>query len=104
MSYGQIIYAVATRVATITLNRPGRLNAWTPVMADEVRGAMHDAAGNDEVRVVVLTGAGRGFCAGADMMELEGASGRPRAPSSPSTATKVGNPSRIFVDGNSLLL
>jgi enoyl-CoA hydratase/carnithine racemase len=76
MSYEQIVYTVAARVATITLNRPDRLNAWTPVMAEEVRVAMHDAAGDDNVRVVVLTGAGRGFCAGADMTELEGAAGR----------------------------
>ena len=75
MSYEQIIYTVANRVAVITLNRPDKLNAWTPVMAEEVRSAMYHAAENDDVRVVVLTGAGRGFCAGADMMELKGAAG-----------------------------
>ena len=71
MTYGEIIYTVADRVATITLNRPERLNAWTPVMAEEVRTAMGSAVENDEVRVIVLTGAGRGFCPGADMAELQ---------------------------------
>ena len=71
MAYEEILYAVADRIATITLNRPDRLNAWTPVMAEEVRGAMQSAAENSAVRVIVLTGAGRGFCSGADMAELQ---------------------------------
>lgn len=70
MSNGETTYLVAERVATITLNRPDKLNAWTAVMEQEVRAAM-DAADNDgSVRVIVLTGAGRGFCAGADMSLL----------------------------------
>ena len=71
MTYEEIIYMKADRVAFITLNRPERLNAWTPVMAEEVRTAMGTAAEDDEVRVIVLTGAGRGFCPGADMAELQ---------------------------------
>ena len=71
MTYEEILYTKADRVATITLNRPERLNAWTPVMAEEVRTAMGAAAGDDEVRVIVVTGAGRGFCPGADMAELQ---------------------------------
>jgi enoyl-CoA hydratase/carnithine racemase len=71
MAYEEIHYAVADRIATITLNRPDRLNAWTPVMAEEVRDAMQSAAENSAVRVIVLTGAGRGFCPGADMAELQ---------------------------------
>ena len=71
MTYEKILYSVTDRVATITLNRPDRLNAWTPVMAEEVRRAMHTAAENPAVRVIVLTGAGRGFCPGADMAELQ---------------------------------
>lgn len=70
MSYEQVRYAVAERVATITLDRPDRLNAWTPVMEREVRAAFTEAAADDGVRAVVLTGAGRGFCAGADMQRL----------------------------------
>jgi enoyl-CoA hydratase/carnithine racemase len=73
MAYEEIIYTVADRVATITLNRPNRLNAWTSLMAEEVRGAMYSAAEDDAVRVIVLTGAGRGFCSGADMATLENA-------------------------------
>lgn len=75
MAYEQIIYTVTDRIATIALNRPEKLNAWTPVMADEVRDAMAKAALDDEVRVIILTGSGRGFCAGADMGELKGAAG-----------------------------
>jgi enoyl-CoA hydratase/carnithine racemase len=71
MTYEEIIYAKTDRIATITLNRPERLNAWTPVMAEEVRSALDTAAGDDTVRVIVLTGAGRGFCPGADMAELQ---------------------------------
>ena len=63
-------YHVADRVAIITLNRPDKLNAWTAVMEREVRAAMDDAEHDENVRVIVLTGAGRGFCAGADMSLL----------------------------------
>ena len=70
MSYQEILYSVADRVATITLNRPDKLNAWTAVMEQEVRRAVYDAEADEHVRVIVLTGAGRGFCAGADMSLL----------------------------------
>ena len=70
MTFEHILYDVGERVATITLNRPDVLNAWTRQMDDEVRRAMTDATADDDVRVVVLTGAGRGFCAGADMALL----------------------------------
>jgi len=63
-------YEVAKRVATITLNRPDKLNAWTAVMEQEVRAGMAEAERDENVRVIVLTGAGRGFCAGADMSLL----------------------------------
>jgi enoyl-CoA hydratase/carnithine racemase len=66
----EIIYHVADRVATITLNRPDKLNAWTAVMEQEVRAAFETADRDNEVRVIILTGAGRGFCAGADMSLL----------------------------------
>lgn len=72
MSYQEILYNVADRVATVTLNRPDKLNAWTAVMEQEVRRAVHDAEADANVRVIVLTGAGRGFCAGADMSLLSG--------------------------------
>ena len=57
-------------VAIVTLNRPDRLNAWTEEMAVEIKKSMHNASNNADVRVIVLTGTGRGFCAGADMNEL----------------------------------
>src|ERR1700730_2200124 len=66
----ETLYNVANRVATITLNRPDKLNAWTALMESEVRSHMENAEQDDEVRVIVLTGAGRGFCAGADMSLL----------------------------------
>jgi enoyl-CoA hydratase/carnithine racemase len=74
MTYREILYSVKERIVTITLNRPDKLNAWTRTMAEEVRGALFTAADDDDVRVIILTGAGRGFCAGADMAELQAAS------------------------------
>src|SRR5580704_11509845 len=63
-------YHVADRIATITLNRPDKLNAWTATMEHEVHSAMAAAESDENVRVIILTGAGRGFCAGADMSLL----------------------------------
>lgn len=71
MQTEHILYAVDDGVATITLNRPDRLNAWTGRMHHEVKDAMRAAAEDNAVRVIVLTGAGRGFCAGADMDTLQ---------------------------------
>src|SRR5579863_2288652 len=70
VSAKETLYNVAHRVATITLNRPDKLNAWTAVMESEVRSHVENAEQDDAVRVIVLTGAGRGFCAGADMSLL----------------------------------
>ena len=66
----EILYEVVDRIAIATLNRPGRLNAWTPTLEVELRSAFLKAEHDDDVRVIVLTGAGRGFCAGADMSIL----------------------------------
>ncbi|HEY0803684.1 MAG TPA: enoyl-CoA hydratase-related protein, partial [Pseudonocardiaceae bacterium] len=67
MTYQQIRFDVADGVATITLNRPDRLNAFTATMARELVAAFDATDGDDKVRVVLLTGAGRAFCAGADL-------------------------------------
>jgi enoyl-CoA hydratase/carnithine racemase len=69
--YEDILYAVDNGVATLTLNRPDRLNAWTAAMQSSIEHALHAAAADDAVRVIVVTGAGRGFCAGADMGGLQ---------------------------------
>ena len=67
MAYQEIIVETKDRVATITLNRPEQMNAWTDVMAEEVHRAMWAASADESVRVIVLTGAGRAFCAGGDI-------------------------------------
>lgn len=67
MAFETILLDVKDRVATITLNRPERMNAWNGQMAGELGEALHECNQNDEVRAIVLTGAGRAFCAGADL-------------------------------------
>ena len=71
MANEETLYSVHDRIATITLHRPDKLNAWTATMEKEVRAAMHQAEQDGDVRVIVLTGSGRGFCAGADMSLLQ---------------------------------
>jgi enoyl-CoA hydratase/carnithine racemase len=78
MAHQDILYGVEDGVATITLNRPDRLNAWTPRMHHDVKDAMRLATADEKVRVIVLTGAGRGFCAGADMEALQSIQGGTR--------------------------
>jgi enoyl-CoA hydratase/carnithine racemase len=67
MDFTEIRYELADHVLTITLNRPDRLNAFTPTMAGELIEALDRADADDDVRAIVVTGAGRGFCAGADL-------------------------------------
>ncbi|HQQ62133.1 MAG TPA: enoyl-CoA hydratase/isomerase family protein [Pseudomonadales bacterium] len=72
MPYQNILYSVDERIATITLNRPDVLNAYTPDMGDEIVAAFRAAENDSNVRAVILTGAGeRGFCAGADRVYLQ---------------------------------
>jgi enoyl-CoA hydratase/carnithine racemase len=66
-SFEQIITDLADGVLTITLNRPDRLNAWTAQMGSELIEVFDRADADDEVRAIIVTGAGRGFCAGADL-------------------------------------
>ncbi len=70
-TYEDILLEVRDRVALITLNRPEKLNAWTPAMGASLKRAVVKCATDDAVRVIVVTGAGRGFCAGADMQLLQ---------------------------------
>jgi enoyl-CoA hydratase/carnithine racemase len=64
-----LLYAVDDGVATVTLNRPDKLNAFTAQMRDELIAAFDLTDADDAVRAVVVTGAGRAFCAGADLAE-----------------------------------
>ncbi|HVP85985.1 MAG TPA: crotonase/enoyl-CoA hydratase family protein [Rhizomicrobium sp.] len=67
MSYKEIIYDVKDQILTLTLNRPEKLNAFTGTMMSEMIDAFGRASDDDNVRVIVVTGAGRAFCAGADL-------------------------------------
>ncbi len=67
MEYSEILYEVADHVATVTLNRPERLNAFTGTMMHEIIDAFDRTDVDDDVRAVIVTGAGRAFCAGADL-------------------------------------
>lgn len=71
MTYETLLYTTDGAVATITLNRPDSMNALTKVLEAELRTAVERANADDAVRVIVLTGSGRAFCAGMDMQELE---------------------------------
>jgi enoyl-CoA hydratase/carnithine racemase len=71
MTYEDVLYSVEDGIAVVTLNRPDKLNAWRAQMDRDVRAAMKQASADPAVRVIVLTGAGRGFCAGADMNNLQ---------------------------------
>jgi enoyl-CoA hydratase/carnithine racemase len=90
--YQEIAYEVAEPAATITLNRPQALNAWTTRMGAEVRHALAAAEGDPRVVGIVLTGAGRGFCAGADLNDLkEITEGRRQAEPPPELAADPGD-------------
>jgi enoyl-CoA hydratase/carnithine racemase len=91
--YQEILYEVEDPIATITLNRPAVLNAWTFRMGAEVRHAFAAAERDARVVAILLTGAGRGFCAGADLRQLQGISegaGAQRTP--PELAAQPGDP------------
>lgn len=67
MTYNAILYQIADNILTITLNRPERMNAFTVEMAHELIDAVNRASEDDEVRAIVVTGAGKAFCAGMDL-------------------------------------
>ncbi len=86
MAYETVLYEVADHLCTITLNRPEKLNAWTRQMHLDLKDAMQKAGADEEIRVIILTGAGRGFCAGADMGGLQAIGAG--APASASTSDR----------------
>src|SRR5262252_2132123 len=67
MNFHEIIFSEENRVATITLNRPTKLNAYSEIMVHEIISALANCRDDDEVRAVIITGAGRGFCSGGDI-------------------------------------
>ena len=71
MSFEEILVSTNGGITKITLNRPDKLNAWTTVMGNEVKRAIEIAGQDKECRCIIVTGAGRGFCAGADMGNLK---------------------------------
>ncbi|MDZ7728871.1 MAG: enoyl-CoA hydratase-related protein [Dehalococcoidia bacterium] len=87
--FDQILYEQEGRILTITLNRPERLNAWTPTMEREFIEALNAANADDSIGVIVVTGAGRGFCAGADITGWAAEQQESREDHFPALATTV---------------
>ena len=77
-NYETVLYEVRDQVATVTLNRPEHLNAWTSRLGAELGDAMAEADEDDGVRAVIVTGAGRAFCAGATCRAASSVVARPR--------------------------
>ena len=96
MNFEEVMYDVEGRIATITLYRPEKLNAQTPLLTQELREALALAGEDDDVRAVIVTGAGRAFCAGSDMSAGPRASDGEAAPVPVSTGG--GAPNSIVLD------
>lgn len=105
MEYPDIIYGKEGHIATITLNRPERMNAFSIVMIDSIQRALQDADADDEIRVIVVTGAGRGFCAGLDLKEPPdfrrgfAGQGEVQAPPLPLIALSIDKPIIASING-----
>lgn len=91
MPYETILFEIREAVACITLNRPEKLNAFTARMHEELHAAVDEVRGNDALRVLLITGSGRGFCAGQDLNE-RAMSGGPDGPDVGSALEKSYNP------------
>lgn len=103
MNFTELRYEISNAVGWITLNRPERLNAWTRVMEEEFYAAGQAAAADESVRVIAVTGEGRGFCAGADMSLLSGvaeAGGSTVLHRDYSWLTRLGKPVVAAVNGH----
>ena len=110
MDYETILLDVKDRVATVTLNRPDRMNAWTGRMAAELSDALYECNSRDDVRALVLTGAGRAFCAGADLgggdktfsPEARRARSRPASPQKPIFPWQIDKPVVAAINGHAV--
>ncbi|MGH2794422.1 MAG: enoyl-CoA hydratase-related protein [Actinomycetota bacterium] len=80
MAYETVLYESDGGIATITLNRPDNLNSFDSTLIEELQKALAESAGDPDIRCVVITGAGRGFCAGADLAQIEDAYNAGQAP------------------------
>ena len=109
MNFEEVMYDVEGRIATITLYRPEKLNAQTPLLTQELREALALAGEDDDVRAVIVTGAGRAFCAGSDMSSgpREADEGQPPTPGGEGAreagnggggSTSKGSPNSIVLD------
>lgn len=100
MNYEQILCEVDEKILTVTLNRPEKLNAHTPQMRHELFHAYDRADGDDDIRAVIVTGAGRGFCSGADLALGADTFNRNRPPQEGDSAggggEQVGHTRRLF--------
>lgn len=102
----EVTYEVADRIATVTLHRPDKLNAFTPTMCLELLSVFDAVDTDDEVRAVIVTGAGRAFCAGADLSsggDTFDAAAQGRAAGSPERADGDAGPARVPRDGGGLV-
>ncbi len=79
MDYQDIIYTKKEGIATITLNRPDRMNAFSPEMSESISKAVQDADKDDEVRVLIITATGQAFCSGGDVKAMAERASQPRA-------------------------
>lgn len=105
MEYKDIIYSKDGHIATITLNRPERMNAFSGAMINSIQRALQDADADDEIRVIVITGAGRGFCSGLDLKEPPdfrrgfAGGGEAQAPPLPVIAFNIDKPIIASING-----
>ena len=96
MAYQTILYDVADNILTITLNRPEKLNAFTREMMLEMIDAFDKADADDNIRAIIVTGSGRGFCAGADLSSGGATFDRTAQPGEPSRATSKREASQSY--------